>query len=311
MLREWQDWPSNKRIFNIYGITEVSCWATILEVQTKDLELEDIPIGRVFDDETLLDFKAIPEGGEELLIGSETRICSIEDELPVLCPVFRSTGDQVVRLNDQIFCVGRTNSLIKKFGIRINLSKIDNIAKKLVLNTCCIFENNKIILFYISNEINQQELLKHLRNELKDFEIPDEIFKLNEFLLSAHGKVCKQKLSVTYKEMRAKIQINPEHIFLEELNYLSNLSDNPAKKPKLDLSFKAIGGSSIEALRITMSLESKLNRPLPDLLTILLNQNRSLEDAHNYLKGFTIFQVLESSKPDSQGKMVKLRDIFN
>ena len=94
--------------------------------------------------------------------------------------------------------------------------------------------------------------------------------------------------------------MNAEIVFLKDLNEcLPNNSNNTAKKAKL--SFKALGGSSIEALRITMSLESKMNHSFPELLAILLDQNRSLEDALNYINGITSLNILQSSKLESTG----------
>lgn len=70
-LKDWQNWKSTKRkrIFNIYGITEVSSWATIKEIVEDDLLLDKIPIGTVIDPETLLDFRE-SEFGEEIFIGT-------------------------------------------------------------------------------------------------------------------------------------------------------------------------------------------------------------------------------------------------
>lgn len=306
VLKKWQEWPSNKRIFNIYGITEISCWATILEVNINHLELENIPIGQSFDDETILDFKALPEGGEELLIGSETRICGIDSEQQVSGPVFRSTGDHVKRLNNEIYCIGRTNCLVKKFGIRINLARIENTAKKLLLDTCCIFQNNKIILFYIANKFKKPDVLKMLVNKLKDFEVPDEIFELNEFPLSAHGKVSKKQLYEVHNEIQIKTQtVDAELYFMIEVKKLLPMfSNNAAKKQKLNLSFKALGGTSIEAMRITMSLESKINQTFPELLVILLDQSRNLEDARKYIREISSLKFVNRSNSAVSGKII-------
>lgn len=72
-LKLWQDWKSTKRkrIFNIYGITEVSSWATINEISEQDLRYDKIPIGAPIDQETLLEFRET-ESGEEIFIGKKS-----------------------------------------------------------------------------------------------------------------------------------------------------------------------------------------------------------------------------------------------
>lgn len=65
---------SNLKLYNLYGITEISCWATIHEVKINNVE-EETPLGEVLED-TLLELrdengKALENGIGEIFIGED------------------------------------------------------------------------------------------------------------------------------------------------------------------------------------------------------------------------------------------------
>lgn len=132
--------PKPVRIFNIYGITEYSCWATINECThlfgNGNL---GIALGKPLDNVTKLQINAIdddmplPEGSAckgELLIGSFVRHCYIpqfdknmhawrNNEI-----IFRRTGDLVERdAEGNLYYIGRVNNCIKRLGKRLCLGK--------------------------------------------------------------------------------------------------------------------------------------------------------------------------------------------
>ena len=128
-----------KRIFNIYGITEVSCWASIYEFTVGDSlnQIGNIPIGKPLDDFT--DFRICDDTGHvlafkackgELEIGSCIRHCFIpeyDENIKILQSqeiIYRKTGDFVERDElGNIIYLGRTNNTIKRMGKRICLGK--------------------------------------------------------------------------------------------------------------------------------------------------------------------------------------------
>lgn len=129
---------SGKRIFNIYGITEVSCWTSIYEfLLVKDAEYNRMYLGKSLDDSTFL--RIIDKDDNfllnncckgELLIGSSKRRCFIPqcdkdiNVLKSLDVIYRKTGDIVERDDfGNIYYVGRKNNTIKRFGKRLCLGK--------------------------------------------------------------------------------------------------------------------------------------------------------------------------------------------
>lgn len=143
------------QIFNIYGITEISCWCLCNEYshsyqqeQCEKFKL-NTSLGTCLDNEVSLriidtadssftnthNLQIVQQERGVLEMGSRTRftyIPQLDTELNEcrMCNnncqiVYRSTGDIVERLEDgQIYFCGRNNNTIKRFGKRICLGKI-------------------------------------------------------------------------------------------------------------------------------------------------------------------------------------------
>lgn len=299
----WQNWddPSRKRIFNIYGTTEISCWASIHEVTKNDLEAGEIPLGELLEG-TLFAF--IPHDElheiEHLIIMTKNRFCIADDQddklLSCGLPIAHKTGDLVKRRNGKIFYYGRSNDIIKRFGSRVDLSRIEHIAHQVHPAVACIYTKKKIVLFYQS-EAEQQLIKYHLQQNLNSSEIPDEYRRINSMPLSDHGKVSKEKLKEIYKEIikcDEETRLEAEDSFLEAINQIFNLKlakgrddtdepDGKRIKTELDLTFKSLGGTSFDALRLSMKIEESLGIS-NELLPMLLDDTASIREICSYLK---------------------------
>jgi len=114
------------------------------------------------------------------------------------------TGDLVKRLGDgRIQYIGRTDSQVKVRGFRIELGEIEfNLNQYpgihdsvVVVNECA--ENRKILVAYhCSKEVVNSDSLKNwLKNKLPDYMVPNVFVCLEEFPLSANGKIDRKLLS--------------------------------------------------------------------------------------------------------------------
>ncbi|TMW42008.1 hypothetical protein DOY81_012912, partial [Sarcophaga bullata] len=278
-----------KRIFNIYGITEVSCWASIYEFTADDYlnKTEHVPIGKPLDDFTyfricddmghVLPFKACKG---ELEIGSSVRHCFIpeyDENIKILESqeiIYRKTGDFVERDElGNIFYVGRTNSITKRMGKRICLDSLSKKVEKLLNTTqlsfkvaaLCPKETMKLI-FYITNIQNITEEHKRsvqyvVQHNLENYERPDEvIYSIEPLPLNKHGKIDRIRIS---EEITKNKQFKtPILIFT---NFITNLlgvnidvtagalSHNKKRlKIASDMSFiEAAGGTSISSFKFS------------------------------------------------------------
>lgn len=305
----WQHWESStrKRVFNIYGTTEISCWSMIHEVTKSDLEAGEVPLGELLDD-TWIAFSPdlnSNSGLEEIVLTSHKRVCYVDEtdwdeKLTQGHQFAHHTGDLVKRVGDKVFYHGRKNDIhwIKQFGQKINLSKIEIVATEICPAVSCIFIKKKIVLFVVTED---EKLIKAIKSLVKDkldsFEVPDDIRKISFFPLSENGKVSKPQLVEIYKDFLredSERRIEAEEAFIEAINSILNLqlgkvpasSDEPdgkRKKTDMDFTFKALGGTSFDALRISMKLEDQTGMS-NGLLPKLLGEQHTIRDIVSYLQ---------------------------
>ncbi|KAG4068456.1 hypothetical protein HA402_004796 [Bradysia odoriphaga] len=274
------------RLFNIYGITEVSCWSTIYELTSADIECKNvIPIGVPLDHYTTLkvvdcvDKEIIESGIGQLFIESKVRICDIYEN-GQLSNISGSTatGDLVEIKSGTIYYKTRVNNMVKIFGRKVNLTKIENVTKAYwpVKDACCVFDKdaNSLNLFVQRTKdrtYSKREILQGLRQKLLEQEVPNELHFIDEFPLSCHGKVSKVSLLDSVRKPSSDFHRN---YFLTKLE--ENLP-NFHVDITLQSSFLAAGGSSVLALQLINELESKFNLVDPELIAMLLNTETCIE----------------------------------
>lgn len=299
----------------------MSCWAMMHEVTKEDLIAGEIPLGNLLS-QTNVGFSCDiyrNQEEEQLLLLSSTRYCYVDDkkidrQIAEDVSIAYLTGDIVRRVDGKIFYYGRRDEMIKRFGTRVSLCKIESVASKFFPEVACVYTKKKLVLFCKSEGDEEIDNLKtFLRNNLSDSEVPDDVLKISFFPLSKHGKVDKHQLKLIFKDLinddrKKRSQI--EDTFLEAINQMFNLriaksaiiakgsSDEPdgkRMKSDIDLTFKALGGSSFDALRISMKLDDIFgvtNVVLPKLLS----DRESIRDICSYLKKL---EIKASSKIDN------------
>lgn len=224
--------------------------------------------------------------------------------------LFIGTGDYVEERNGNIYFLGRTNNIVKHYGIRTDLNKIERKIQNTfcISNGCCIHNrtHNQLLFFYTSNErIQLATFFEASQRELQPHERPDDFIRISEFPLTNHGKICKRELLNRYRKRKPGLRRDDQansliDLFLEELytkfgfDILGEDTESTTKRIKLDLqlSFTQLGGTSIKAMEILTSLETSMSTPLPNLIIILLDGTKTIQDAINYLENCTPTQEI-------------------
>ncbi|XP_075149915.1 aminoadipate-semialdehyde dehydrogenase isoform X2 [Haematobia irritans] len=307
----------SKRIFNIYGITEYSCWATIHEYHQDNADR--IPLGKSLDEVTLFQIENEETGKYqlrhackgELSIGSCERYCLLpqfDQNVPYNKGeiIFRQTGDLVERDKEgNLYYIGRINNCIKRLGKRLCL---DSLALKieilLKMQNVCLWDkdaNKLIICFccYKSNTEIGKNISTKLQENLEDFEQPDEITYISKIPLNKHGKVDRRKLLSKFLEMKNLTQRTPLNIFetfLQEIfgfessidrrqTLISKAGNSKRMKQNLDASFIESGGTSFQALSLATEIGELLEKPEQQrqLLEMFLSAETSLTIILNFL----------------------------
>ncbi|KAH0562918.1 hypothetical protein KQX54_001546, partial [Cotesia glomerata] len=286
--------PENcTRIFNVYGITEVSCWASINEIffnENYSEADESNNLGTVLSD-TLFQVRAknsneIVDDGEGILyIGSSSRVCLLGKEKlsDLKLPVYRNTGDIVTVNKNKVTFKGRLDSCVKRFGTKVHLDKLKIHLQKLnfIKDVQIIFNNNLSVLnLFFTSEFDDQKdnLVANVWSHVKLLPAimhPDKIYYLESFKVTDRGKICKDYLKDFCS--RASKSASDAGSLLEKI-----WRDHLPGDDKFESGFLDLGGTSVIALQISSNLSSESGSNYPELIGMLFD-NKTLLECKDYL----------------------------
>ncbi|XP_034439546.1 beta-alanine-activating enzyme isoform X1 [Hippoglossus hippoglossus] len=168
LLRSWRHEDNKTLFFNIYGITEVSCWACCYKIpQSSNLSSSSaasVPLGTPLMD-TVVEVRdehgGVVTGGEgQVFIGGEDRVCLLDDEEDVIPGTMRATGDWVNVKDGQLFYLGRRDRLIKRNGKRVNLDGLQQLISSLPQVEACavgLYEGVRLLAFVVASTSGGQK----------------------------------------------------------------------------------------------------------------------------------------------------------
>ncbi|XP_078458863.1 beta-alanine-activating enzyme isoform X1 [Lampetra planeri] len=144
-LRTWKSIGNRTRLFNLYGITEVSCWATCHEIPTQHLlpgcEQCAVPVGK-----PLLGTRVevrdgagqvLHHGQGQIYIGGEQRTCLLDGEAELVPGTMRATGDVGRVAGRLVYYVGRSDGLVKRHGQKLDPLLLQQTAECLAAVEAC------------------------------------------------------------------------------------------------------------------------------------------------------------------------------
>ncbi|OPJ71149.1 acyl-CoA synthetase family member 4 isoform B [Patagioenas fasciata monilis] len=297
LLKSWKHKENKTSIFNLYGITEVSSWATCYkipeEVFSADFRTDfPIPLGS-----PLLGTKvevrdtngsAVLEGEGQVFIGGEERICFLDDEVTVPLGTMRETGDFVRVQNAKLFFLGRKDNQIKRHGKRFNIESLQQAAEDICkVEACAVtwYQQEKLILFVVpKDDLEKRETLKELQKHLPAYAVPDELVLIKALPLTSHGKVDISELNKIYQNHLSSRRRDSKLSGAEELwerlqNLWKSLLGLPGDSTGIskDAIFLYSGGDSLKALRFYDEIEMLVGKAVPGLLEVILSG--SIEEA--------------------------------
>ena len=142
----------NMKIYNIYGLTEMSVWQSMVEI--KDFELDQQPIKGV---ENLLSKTNIKLENEEIKVSSKERSCFYDEKWHFDI----KTGDLGFKRGSEIFCSGRSDDVFKIHGQKLSLQEIEMKWSTVFESpSFCMITENKKLLGYIKTSKSLEELWK-------------------------------------------------------------------------------------------------------------------------------------------------------
>ena len=197
--------------YNVYGPTECTINITSYKVNLEEIKNKKVvPIGKVFPH---LYWKVIPTEidksiGELMVGGGQLMQGYINKEYDFLIndkKKYYNTGDLVRIENDLIYWLARNDSMIKKKGLRIYTTEIDEVVEnkniKTISKTVLIDDN--LILFYKGN-VKVEKIFQSIKENLPSYMHPTKIINVKEFPLGPTGKIDLKKLKMDYENLVLK-----------------------------------------------------------------------------------------------------------
>ena len=280
-IKKYRHRENRTEFYNIYGITEVSCWASIFKVSSNDLYPEPIPLGEPMHETSFQvrndDGLNIENGIGHLYIGGN-RTCLLDGESPgsLQHPVYRNTGDIVSLHKGSYYYQSRSDNTAKRMGKLISLHALQQAAVRSTLVDrahALIDDRKRLVLACVPCSEPSGEVVERLRETFKlsfsAHQVPDDIVMVPYLPLSKHGKIDRiQLLQMVGQKRHAPATVQPPE--WGEL-LISLWKDAIASQPCDADYFVLSGGSSLSAVRLSQSLEDRTQSKFPRLLDLLLN----------------------------------------
>ncbi|KAG7305456.1 hypothetical protein JYU34_009525 [Plutella xylostella] len=280
-LKQSKSSVNKTRVFALYGVTEMSCWASVAELDLDKIDSDrEVPLGKCLS-ETQINIEPIAKHSNigRIILSSESRRCAVLNESNSNQEVILKnvdTGDLAEVHNGTMYFRGRKDDVIKRFGHKVDLKLIESTAlhSPLVKSCSCIWlpKPTLLVVYYVSDTLTTRELSNFLKSKLNDKHWPDKVIRIENLPLNPHGKVSKQTLNTLFNQRllaHSSLTEDCKSQFIKELKCTldSCISYDEIK----DKDFYSIGGTSFMAVamcnRMSQTYPSFAKSALPLLLS--------------------------------------------
>ena len=298
VLRQWFGGASSCldiKLYNLYGVTEVSSWATVKSFSLDEAESSNASEISCDLGDTLTDTVVCIVGTNGEIITSEGGLGEIYIGRKYNCVVMKytlqdngsycyashtqyikvrgvevmSTGDLGVVKQGRILFRGRVDSMVKYYGKKVYLSDIeaDYLQFSEVMACHVVFYYNRFIIFVAINNTGQRDIIQS-RSRIRGarHSIPRHIVFIDSLPINEHGKINEIELITMYKRINYQKNIDVHKVVLKAWTDVLGASSSS------DKSFLNLGGNSFNAVSLIESLETQLLCSLGHLFDTLLNK---------------------------------------
>jgi natural product biosynthesis luciferase-like monooxygenase protein len=273
------------RLTNMYGPTETTIWSTTQDVDNADL----IPIGRPIanTDIFILDqnHQPVPPGVPgDLFIGGDGVVRGYLDRSELTAERFIQnpfdsnkrvywTGDLAKYREDGVIdFLGRVDHQVKIRGYRIELGEIEALLGKhdSVLDCVLLLREDspgdqRLVAYVVAKSIapDTSELKQHLRKQLPEYMVPNDVVVLDAMPLTPNGKLDRKQLPspmglskkavAEYVEPEDELQKIIATVWQESLQI---------DKVGMNDNFFDLGGHSLLIVRVHQQLKQRVEKPI-------------------------------------------------
>lgn len=209
-IEGWRSFVPNADIYNVYGPTENTIFCTFYKVEDPIKDKNGIiSIGKSMENSNLSFFDKDTKEGELLLTGNllTQSYWKNEEKTKELFinkngEIFYKTGDWCLKDDDgDFFYTNRIDFQAKINGFRVELAEIEYFANQKLNNAISIAvvdkdqnDSDTLVLFINEMNVQNEEIISHLKNHLQDYCIPSKIIKLESFPVNTSGKIDRNEL---------------------------------------------------------------------------------------------------------------------
>lgn len=283
------------KIVNEYGPTEatVGCIYHIFD-KNKTYIGEGLPIGKPLDNIDLCLEIDINENMGELLIGGDCLAKGYYNNLKETTDKFIYLGNKRFYKSGDLCRINKDNDLeflerkdfqVKIRGYRIELEEVEKkIEEYPAIIGCRVIPNsskNSLLAYYIG-KVDQNELLKTLKEKLPEYMVPYAFFEIDEFPLNSNGKLDLKKLKeLGQKDFKDNIdEVSLSSFEKKIIKIWEEILEIKIDKNKVNWNFYELGADSLSIVRFINEIEPFINKE--GVEKILLNPN--LETISKYKK---------------------------
>ena len=273
------------RIFNLYGPTEGTVYATSYEIKEKCLN--SVPIGKPLSNAKIVKKDPSKKISELIILGegvawgywnnpqkTKEKFIKVNGQKGYL------TGDLgEIDSHGNIIYHGRIDDQIQINGIRVelneittNVDKIDAVSKSYVL-----YKNRKLILFYTLNyPISQSIISKDLKQLLPSYMVPKRLVLLEKFPTNVNGKIDKNALIQLLRNDENVANATPENAEKIIKQTISKCLNIPSSIISNNTNiYTEIGMDSLASIEIIIELEKVMKQDIP---LEILEKNPTVSD---------------------------------
>lgn len=300
------------KIYNMYGATEATIWATVSDVTQQKMIDIGIPIMNtqvyVLDEE--LNAVSDNEIGELCIAGKG--LARGYNNLPELTEgkfainpfaagerMYR-TGDLARRLpNGKLECIGRNDHQFKLNGFQIELEEIEYhmlnheaIKQVVVVGKESKGSHKYLCAYYISeSQLNSAEIHDYLIDKLPLAMIPSYFICLDQIPETLYGKVDRKRLpepETAITQPDEDLQLDNDSIEYKVITILNQNIEIPVNISRIDIheELKEYGVNSIVFIKFIVDLEAEFGFEFDDM-NLSIEMHPTLNSIISYIKSCT------------------------
>lgn len=302
---------TDAKIYNMYGPTEATIWATIAELTEDVIVHIGSPIKNTqiwLLDENLKEVDG-GETGEICISGKCLAKGYYNDEKSTKEKFIEwKNGNRIYRTGDigkydkagKLLILGRKDNQIKLHGHRIELEEIELVFRKVLpvedAVVCCLQDENNeslVVIYQSENELDKEKIRKVLKQNLPDYMIPVRYIRKESFIYNANGKLDRKTMVEKYVLNLSVLPNEREVKLMHEISDIEQIIRNVLGEQNGEIDsidsqmcLEDLGIDSLTYMKIIVEIEDTFGIEFaPDTLSLGYFKNvQDIEEQVNVLR---------------------------